>query len=365
MKKIPFGMIFAIALFAFLFYVPQLPLSDWKIPKNIITELMIVAILALGLNVIIGYTGLLHLGIAGFYGIGAVTAGILITETFPLQQSFLVTIVLSTIITALVCVGLSAAVLRLRGDYFALVTLGFGEIVVTVLKEFEFITGGKKTLQNLRPKMFPEFLSSLEEGLGKWRGFPDYYYICLGLLLLIFLGLRNFERSRTGRGLVAIREDELAAGAMGLNPAKLKFIALAMGAGIVGLAGALFTVHNSNTTEPQVSFSFNVSIIILASVILGGIGNKTGVLIGVFLLLGYDKIGTRILDAEIQDYIKGIEKEQWFIDLQSKNFYQWFLNHIGDPLKFKLSSWRLMIFGVVLILMMRFRPKGIIPEKRN
>lgn len=342
MKYFSASSVVAVLVFGLLFLVPNLPLGQLGIPSNLITELLILTILALGLNVIIGYTGLLHLGIAGVYGIGTVCTGILVTEAFPFQQSFVVTLIISTVVTALISMAITAPVLRLRGDYFALVTLGFCEIVVTVLKEFEHITGGKKTLQNLRPPLFPEFLSSLEQSLdlvGKWRIFPIFYYICLGLLLLIFLGLRNLEKSRIGRGFVAIREDELAASAMGLNPAKLKLMAIGIGSGIVGLAGCLFAVHSTNTTEPQVSFTFNVSVIILASVILGGMGNRTGMLVGVLLLLGYDKIGTRLLSDV--------------------------LSQLPDKPYFKLSSWRYMIFGLVLILMMRFRPYGIIPEKRN
>jgi branched-chain amino acid transport system permease protein len=328
-------------LFLTLAALPQLPLTDLGIPANLLTELLILSVLALGLNVILGTTGLLHLGIAAFYGIGCCIAGILTTSIFPFQTSFLTAMVVAVVGTALVGLLLGAPVLRLRGDYLALVTLGFGQIVITVLLEFENITGGKKTLQGL----FPPLLPFVDEGVlgrrGAWQAFPDFYYLCLGLLGFVYLGLGNLERSRLGRGLVAVREDELAAGAMGLNPARLKLIALAIGAGIAGLAGALFAMHNTNTTEPQNSFNFNWSIIILAAVILGGLNSRAGVLWGVVLLMGFDKIGTRLIDEQLQAMAT------------------------DSASAFKMANWRLMIFGLVLIVMMRFRPHGLLPERRG
>lgn len=330
-----------IVLFVLLAVLPQLPLSDYDIPTNLLTELLILCLVALGLNVIIGNAGLLHLGIAAFYGIGCCITGILTTTIFPFQGSFAVALVCSAIGTAIVGLVLSAPVLRLRGDYLALVTLGFGQIVITVLLEFENITGGKKTLQGL----FPPFLPFIDEGTlgrrGEWQAFPYFYYVCLGILLLTYVGLWNLERSRLGRGWIAIREDELAAGAMGLNPARLKLAAMAVGAGIAGMAGCLFAMHNKNTTEPQNSFNFNWSIIILATVILGGLSSRAGVLWGVVLLLGFDKIVARLIDKELQAMAT------------------------DSNLAFRLSNWRLMIFGLVLIAMMRFRPRGLIPEKRG
>jgi branched-chain amino acid transport system permease protein len=128
---------------------------------------------------------------------------------------------------------------------------------------------------------------------------------------------------------------------MGLNPARLKLIALAIGAGIAGLAGALFAMHNTNTTEPQNSFNFNWSIIILAAVILGGLNSRAGVLWGVVLLMGFDKIGTRLIDEQFQAMAT------------------------DSATAFKMANWRLMIFGLVLIVMMRFRPHGLLPERRG
>jgi branched-chain amino acid transport system permease protein len=328
-------------LFIVLAVLPQLPLADLGIPANLLTELLILSILALGLNIILGTTGLLHLGIAAFYGIGCCIAGILTTSIFPFQTSFLTAMLVAVVGTAFVGLLLGAPVLRLRGDYLALVTLGFGQIVITVLLEFENITGGKKTLQGLFPPLLPFGTEGALGRRGAWQTFPDFYYLCLGLLGLVYVGLGNLERSRLGRGLVAVREDELAAGAMGLNPARLKLTALAIGAGVAGLAGALFAMHNTNTTEPQNSFNFNWSIIILAAVILGGLSSRAGVLWGVVLLMGFDKIASRLIDDQLQ------------------------AASAEGGVAFRLANWRLMIFGLVLIVMMRFRPHGLLPERRG
>jgi branched-chain amino acid transport system permease protein len=336
--------VIGIVLFLGLILLPQAPLQDWRIPMNLLAELLIVSILALALNVMIGYTGLLHLGIAAFYGIGDCVAGILTTPIFPFQQSFLVTIIAATLVTALVGMAISAPVLRLRGDYLALVTLGFGEIVVVVLKEFSNITGGKQTLQSLYPPFFPGGIAGDSQFFrkgGDWQNPDMFYYVCLGILLVVYLALWNLERSKIGRSFVALREDELAATTMGLNPAKLKLLALTLGAGIAGLAGCLYAILNTNTTEPHVSFKFNTSVIVLASVILGGLGSRPGVLLGVLLLLGFDKILTRIIDEYLQTMVD------------------------SNKAIFKLSTWKLMVFGLVMILMMRFRPHGLIPEKRE
>jgi branched-chain amino acid transport system permease protein len=328
-------------LFIILAVLPQLPLADLGVPANLLTELLILSILALGLNVILGTTGLLHLGIAGFYGIGCCIAGILTTSIFPFQTNFLVAMMVAAVGTALIGLLLGAPVLRLRGDYLALVTLGFGQIVITVLLEFENITGGKKTLQGLFPPLLPFVSDGMLGRRGSWQTFPNFYYLCLVILGLVYVALGNLERSRLGRGLVSIREDELAAGAMGLNPARLKLVAMAIGAGIAGLAGSLFAMHNTNTTEPQNSFNFNWSIIILAAVILGGLSSRSGVLWGVVLLMGFDKIASRIIDDQLQ------------------------ANASEGGVVFRLANWRLMIFGLVLILMMRFRPHGLLPERRG
>ena len=313
-----------------------------------LTPLFIFGLLALGLNVVVGYTGLLHLGIAAFFGIGAYTAGILAVQAFPFQQSFPVILVAATVAAAAIGVATTAPTLRLRGDYLALVTMGFGLIITFMIRNLDSITAGTRGLNPVAPSLLPGTAdpnlrdSRLGPGWeGTWYGYPWFYFICLGLLTLTYLFLRNLERSRLGRAWVALREDELAASCMGLNPARLKLSAIALAGGIAGLAGALFAIDQKTTAGPQ-AYDFNRSMIILCCIILGGLGNRPGVLLGVFILIGYDMILTQELDNQLQ-------RAQ--INPRGKDYL-------------KVSGWRLFIFGAALIVMMRFRPEGLLPAER-
>ncbi len=337
-----------LVLFTLLAAYPFLPFAEANRGEQF-TVLFVYAILALGLNVVLGYTGLLHLGIAAFFGIGAYTVGILTVPFFPFQQSFLVAALAATILSALVGVASTAPILRLRGDYLALVTLGFGLITLYAIRNLDAITEGTKGMNPIEAGPIPGVPEStdlsglkLYSGWGvRWYKYPYLYFITLCVLGLIMLFLRNLERSRLGRAWVALREDELAASCMGLNPARLKLAAIAIGAGLAGLAGAFYAMSLRTTGNPQ-SYDFTLSMIMVCCVILGGLGNRNGVLLGVFLLMGFDRIITNILDNMIQEQIG-----------------------TGGPTYQKVSGWKLMIFGLVLILMMRFRPEGLLPEARQ
>jgi branched-chain amino acid transport system permease protein len=336
-----------VAGFLLLAAVPFLPSKSAPIYATQFTSVLCLAVLALGLNVIVGYAGLLHLGIAAFFGIGAYTAGVLSTTAFPFGASFLVLLVAAPLAAALVGVVTTAPTLRLRGDYLALVTLGFGIIITRLIVNFDPITDGTKGLTPVSPNLFPGIedpeLPKYGPGWNNtWRKYPYMYFLCLGVLALVVIGLRNLERSRLGRAWVALREDELAASCMGLNPARLKLSAIALGAALAGLAGALYAVAQDGTTEPK-AYDFNRSMITICCVILGGLGNRPGVLLGVVLLVGYDQILTPLLDNWIQQQKLNPEGKEYL----------------------KVSGWRLFIFGVALILMMRFRPEGLLPEARH
>ncbi len=308
-----------------------------------LTYIFIYAILALGLNVVVGYTGLLHLGIAAFFGIGAYITGILTVPAYPFQVGFVAALVLSTAGAALLGVVLGAPTLRLRGDYLAIVTLGFGEVTRFTLRNLEEITAGTRGLNPVPP---PELPTALAVGLG-WLGItPDwsldyrlFYYLALGLLVAVVVLLRNLERSRLGRAWVAIREDELAATCMGINAARVKLSAFAIGCGLAGMAGCLYATTLTSTAGPD-AFDFNRSMIMLCCVILGGLGSMRGTLLGVVLLIGFDNVLAPILDGLIQDAN---------------------INPSGSPL-LTFSNWKLMIFGLALVLMMRFRPEGLLPS---
>ena len=290
----------------------------------------------------------MHLGIAAFFGIGAYTVGILTVPFFPFQQSFLVSAVAAVLMAVLIGVLTTAPILRLRGDYLALVTLGFGLITLYAIRNLDAITEGTKGLNPIEPGPIPGVTGQdmtpykvNDEWGRRWYAYPYFYFVALGLLGLTMLFLRNLERSRLGRAWVALREDELAASCMGLNPARLKLAAIAIGAGLAGLAGSLYAVSLRTTGNPQ-AYDFTLSMIMVCCVILGGLGNRPGVLLGVFLLMGFDRIVTNMLDNMIQEQLDS-----------------------GGKSYLKVSGWKLMIFGTVLILMMRFRPEGILPEARR
>jgi branched-chain amino acid transport system permease protein len=336
------------ALFALLALYPFLPFAESNRGEQF-TILFIYAVLALGLNVVIGYTGLLHLGIAAFFGIGAYTVGILTVPFFPFQQSFLVATIAAALIASFVGVVTTAPILRLRGDYLALVTLGFGLITLYSIRNLDAITEGTKGLNPIEAGPFPGVKEDVDlsdykvndEWGTRWYKYPYLYFLTLGTLGMVMVFLRNLERSRLGRAWVALREDELAAQCMGLNPARLKLAAIALGAGLAGVAGAFYAMALRTTGNPA-AYDFTLSMIMVCCVILGGLGNRPGVLLGVFLLMGFDRIVTNILDNWLQEQLG-----------------------TGGANYEKVSGWKLFIFGSVLILMMRFRPEGLLPEKRH
>ena len=334
-------------LFAFLAAYPFLPFAAANRGEQL-TILFVYAILALGLNVVLGYTGLLHLGIAAFFGIGAYTVGILTVPFLPFHQSFLVAALAATLVAAVTGVLTTAPILRLRGDYLALVTLGFGLIVLYAIRNLDAITEGTKGLNPIEAGPVPGFSGQdmtawqLHPDWGRrWYNYPYLYFLTLAVLGLTMLFLRNLERSRLGRAWVALREDELASSCMGLNPARLKLAAIAIGAGLAGLAGAFYAMALRTTGNPA-AYDFTLSMIAVCCVILGGLGNRPGVLLGTFLLIGFDRILTNILDNLIQEQLGS-----------------------GGANYLKVSGWKLFIFGTVLIVMMRFRPEGLIPEARH
>ena len=339
----PFRLGWEPALFLMLIAYPFLPIFEslfFNATQRSLGDQMptvfIFAILALGLNVVVGYTGLLHLGIAAFFAIGAYTAGILTTAAYAFELPFYVALIVGPVLAAGLGILLGAPTLRLRGDYLALVTLGFGEVAKSAIINLGSITGGSQGLNPVPPPQTPPWLPL------DWTGdFRPFYFLTLGILILVAILLRNIERSRLGRSWIALREDELAANCMGLNPAKLKLAAFALGSGLAGLAGVLYATRLTSTSNPN-AYDFNRSIFMVCCLILGGLGNRLGVLLGVFLLVGFDNILCPIIDAQIQ---QAFPKS-------------------GGKIYLQFTGWRLFVFGMALILMMRFRPEGIIPSNR-
>jgi branched-chain amino acid transport system permease protein len=307
-------------------------LGAWSIGNEACQRVLVFAILALGLNVIVGLTGLLHLGVAAFMAIGVYWYAILTCDVYPFQIGFWGALVVAPLICALAGLCLGAPTLRLRGDYLAIVTLGFGEIVQDVLKNVDGITKGTQGINPLPPPSLPgvAFESTV---------YQPWYYLYLAILLVLLVVVRNLERSRVGRRWMAVREDELAAGCMGLHPTRIKLGAFALCAAICGVAGVLYASKLATTAEPA-TYDFNVSITALCILIVGGMGSLRGVLIGTAIVMGFDILLKKVTEAVQQAGLA-----------DSSNVFL-------TP-----SNWKYLIFGLALVLMMRFRPQGIFPAK--
>lgn len=291
-----------------------------------------IVLLAFGLNIIVGYTGLLALGFAAFFAIGAYTYGFLASPQFGIHLNFWPMILVSAAVTALFGLLLGAPTLRLRGDYLAIVTLGFGEIVPQVLQNLDKWTGGPDGIAGIdQPKLF-----------GYAFGFNPvpYYYLYLLIILIALWLMNNLRYSRLGRAWMAIREDELAASHMGINTTGAKLTAFSMGAALAGVAGVLFAAKLS-TVSPS-GFDFNTSVMILAAIVLGGMGNLAGVLLGsaIIGLLNF------LILPQASNLAQGLAQAIHWTALQNVD----------------LNQYRFMIYGVILVLVMLFRPEGLIPS---
>ena len=330
---------------------------------NHLSTLFIWAILALGLNVAAGYTGLLQLGIAAFFGIGAYITGIATVDSYPFQVGFAAALVFSTVGAAVCGLVLGAPTLRLRGDYLAIVTLGFGEVVKVTLRNLEQITKGTKGLNPIPPPEMPQWLVFVLSKLDisdKWGSdYRLFYYLTLLVLAGVVVLLWNLEKSRLGRAWVALREDQLAATCMGISAPRVKMAAFAVSSGLAGLAGCLFATKNGGTADPN-NYDFARSIIMLCCVILGGLGSIRGTILGVFLLIGVDIIVLPKFDEWMQTSGLTESAFAWAQGISSDG--STFPETVRRLLTF--NNWRLIFFGLALVLMMRFRPEGLLPSSR-
>ncbi len=273
---------------------------------RIIDIALLYVLLALGLNIVVGYAGLLDLGYVAFYAVGAYLFALLasphLTDTFVVWKSAFpggvhvpvwIVIPLAVLVAGGVGALLGAPTLRLRGDYLAIVTLGFGEIIRVFLNNLDApvnITNGPKGISQIDPvRVFGFDLGTSHTILGiEFANVSLYYYLLLGLVLFSVLICYRLERSRIGRAWMAIREDEIAAKAMGINTRNMKLLAFGMGATFGGVAGVLFASFQ-RFVSPE-SFALNESIMIVAMVVLGGIGHLPGVILGALLLAALPEV---------------------------------------------------------------------------
>ncbi|NUZ05469.1 branched-chain amino acid ABC transporter permease [Piscinibacter koreensis] len=275
---------------------------------RIVDIALLYVLLALGLNIVVGYAGLLDLGYVAFYAVGAYMFGLLasphLASTFPwIAQMFpngihtplLLVVPLGALLAGAAGVLLGAPTLKLRGDYLAIVTLGFGEIVRVFMNNLDApvnITNGPKGLSGIDEIKIPftDFsLGTTHEVFGlEFPKVTNYYYLFVILVVLAVVICYRLERSRIGRAWMAIREDEVAAKAMGINTRNLKLLAFGMGATFGGVAGVMFASFQS-FISPE-SFSLQESIMIVAMVVLGGIGHLPGVIVGALLLAALPEV---------------------------------------------------------------------------
>ena len=320
------------------------------------------AMLALGLNIVVGFAGLLDLGYAAFFAIGAYTYGALSSYqiqpqwssfwepfqwlglvqhlaadggagTVHFDVSFWLMLPLAALVAAFFGVLFGAPTLRLKGDYLAIVTLGFGEIVPIVARNTPSITNGAQGLSGVStPRLFGYNFGVMS---------TPYYYLGLALIVLLIFISARLKHSRVGRAWLAIREDEIAAEAMGVNRTRLKLLAFAIGAGFAGLTGT-FYVAKLQTATPEM-FMFPVSVMILVMIVLGGIGSVAGVVVGALIL--------QLLQS-------------WFL----QDLTQW-IHTLGEWTgiafleRVDLVQSIELIFGIILVVMMLYRRQGLIPER--
>jgi ABC-type branched-subunit amino acid transport system permease subunit len=271
------GVVFALAVL-----VPLLTSNAYVI--RISGNICLFALLALGLNVVVGYAGLLDLGYMAFYGLGGYGYAMLASNQFGIHLPTLVAILVVVAITALAGLLLGSPSLRLTGDYLAIVTLGFGQIFVLLANTMDKVSV-PWSAQPINVTGGPNGITPTDAfHMFGWElaGVSDYYYLLLATLAITLLVLRNIDRSRLGRAWRALREDTLAAEAMGMPVRRLKLLAFAIGAAIAGLSGSIFAAWQT-AVFPQ-NFDVTLLITLYAMVVLGGVGSLPGAIAGAFLL---------------------------------------------------------------------------------
>ena len=296
-------------------------------------------LLALGLNIVVGFAGLLDLGYVAFYAVGAYTYALLASPHFGLHLPFWIVLPIGAAVAALFGVLLGTPTLKLRGDYLAIVTLGFGEIVRIFLNNLSRplnITNGPQGIAHIDPFSIGSFSLARPETIAgiDFSGPIKYYYLLLLVMLAVIVVNLRLQNSRIGRAWEAIREDEIAARAMGINTRNLKLLAFAMGASFGGIAGGMFSAIQA-FISPE-SFVLVESIMVVSMVVLGGMGNIWGVILGAVLL----SFTPEIL--------------RWTVDPAQQALFG---RSLIEP-----EVIRMLLFGLALVLVMLFRPAGLLPS---
>ncbi|MEN6429835.1 MAG: branched-chain amino acid ABC transporter permease [Coriobacteriales bacterium] len=298
---------------------------------------LLFALLALGLNIIMGETGLLNLGYIAFFAFGAYTTALLSSPKFDLHWPFAALIVVSALVAMLGGFLIGLPTLRLRGDYLAIVTLAFGEIVRLTIVNVPTLTNGPNGITGI------DFLKPLGPGVTarlQSAGLPqavsnlltidkptEYYYLVLVCVALGALLLSNLKNSRVGRAWNALREDELAAVSSGITASRMKLLSVLLSSAIAGFAGSLYAYY-SNVISPE-SFIFMQSVIIVCMVVLGGMGSIPGVILGAIVLQALPQV----------------------------------IRESAGAARSEFEVYRMLVFGVIIVAMVVLRPEGLLPDK--
>jgi len=289
-------------------------------------------LLALGLNIVVGFAGLLDLGYAAFFAFGAYLYAFGASPFSHLHVNFLLLLVLGAVVAAIFGIALGAPTLRLRGDYLAIMTLGFGEIVPIVFLNAQKYTNGTNGIGGVdRPNIFGFQFPGIDQ--------TAYYVLMAIVITIVMILVYRLLDSRIGRAWAAIREDELAAAANGINTVTTKLAAFALGATTAGFAGVL-NASKLTIVDPT-QFGFQVSFVVLSSIVLGGMGNPFGVAVGAFILYNIQAVLLKQLNATMENLHVPILQDIDFVKFQ------------------------FLLFGIALVLMMMFRPEGLIPSQRR
>jgi len=306
MRRIPSHLLWT-ATVSFAALLPVVHPNSYHL--DVLTGAGLYALLAMGLNIVVGFTGLLHLGYAAFFAIGAYTYALL---NLHLKCPFWIGLAPAAAFAGIAGVLFGIPAIRVRGDYLAIVTLGFGEIVRIAFTNLEGWTGGPNGLLGIaHPTIWIPGAGAYDFGVSSM----PYYYLVLAVTAIVAVVCHRMGCSRVGRAWAAIREDELAAACSGINTFQLKLLAQGCGAAIGGIAGAIFAAKQGTITPD--SFDFILSVMVLAMVVLGGLGSVRGVITGA-LVLG-------VLPEVLRD----------------------------------VEQYRMLLFGAVMIIMMRIRPQGL------
>jgi branched-chain amino acid transport system permease protein len=295
-------------------------------------------LLALGLNVVMGETGLLNLGYIAFFAVGAYTTAILSSPLHDIHLPFVLLLVLSIVNAAIMGLLVGLPTLRLRGDYLAIVTLAFGEIIRITFNNWNSLTNGAGGIPRInRPELFGWVIDKPVE----------FYYLILAFVIIVALLLTNLKSSRIGRGWNALREDEIAAEHAGLHGTRMKLLSVVVSAGIAGLAGCLFAYYQQFINPNY--FVFMQSVLVVCMIVLGGMGSIPGVILGALLLDSLPEIVRQAFSKWLPDLLG--EEVMDSLPMAVQTFFTEF------------DRYRMLFVGILIVVIVIYRPEGLLPDK--